>query len=204
MRKKVLKIIVCICLFSLLISISYCTSSKKVTVGEVGGFSYTKQETIYDVEISWGDMIFNYVTKEYPDGQKYYDWEPNRVCTEENPNVMDSGSVTVTNKSTVAVNMDVLFTSNMQYVTGIQNDRYSYRAEQGYKALSEMPEDWTTGTYYVKEDDTYNFTAIPEGTEFIAGEYYEIYGMGAAPYTSSEIAGVTEDYEGIIYLESLT
>lgn len=60
MGKRVLNIIGYIYVFCLIFSISYCTSFKKVTVGEVEGIDNKKEESVYDVQISWDDMKFTY------------------------------------------------------------------------------------------------------------------------------------------------
>lgn len=60
MGKKVLKIISYFFIFCFIFSSSYCTSFKNVTVGEVEGIDNKKEESVYDIEISWDDMKFTY------------------------------------------------------------------------------------------------------------------------------------------------
>lgn len=60
MKMKRLKVVIYIFLFLMIISNIYATSTKKVTVGEVEGIDNKKEESVYDVEISWDNMKFTY------------------------------------------------------------------------------------------------------------------------------------------------
>jgi len=60
MKIKYLNIIIYIFLFCIILSNVYGMSTKKVTVGEVEGIDNKKEESIYDVEISWDNMKFTY------------------------------------------------------------------------------------------------------------------------------------------------
>lgn len=76
MRIKCLKITICSFLFCIIFSMSYCTSSKNVTVGLVEGIDSEKEESVYDIEISWDNMNFTYnETKDikWDDKEKQYD-----------------------------------------------------------------------------------------------------------------------------------
>ena len=76
MRIKCLKITMCSILFCIIFSNIYSTSIKNVTVGEVEGIDSEKEESIYDIEISWDNMNFTYnETKDikWDDKEKEYD-----------------------------------------------------------------------------------------------------------------------------------
>lgn len=60
MKIKKLKVIIYIFLFCIILSNVYGISTKKVTVGEVEGIDNKKEESLYDVEISWDNMNFIY------------------------------------------------------------------------------------------------------------------------------------------------
>lgn len=60
MKIKYLKGIISVFLLCIILSNVYGTSSKKVTVGEVEGIDSKKEESVYDVEISWDNMKFTY------------------------------------------------------------------------------------------------------------------------------------------------
>ncbi len=60
MKKRFLSIIAYLYLFCSIFSVSYCTSIKNVTVGEVETIDSGKEASIYDVEISWNNMKFTY------------------------------------------------------------------------------------------------------------------------------------------------
>lgn len=60
MKIKCLNRIIYVFLFCIVFSNVYCTSTKEVKVGEVEGINNKKEESLYDVEISWENMKFTY------------------------------------------------------------------------------------------------------------------------------------------------
>lgn len=60
MKIKVIKVIIYIFLFYIIFSNVYGTYTKNVIVGEVEGIDNKKEESVYDVEISWDNMKFTY------------------------------------------------------------------------------------------------------------------------------------------------
>lgn len=60
MKIKYLNSLIYLFLFCIIFSNIYATSTKKVTVGEVEGIDNKKEESVYDVEISWENMKFTY------------------------------------------------------------------------------------------------------------------------------------------------
>ena len=60
MKKNRVKLIISVFLFCIIFSQVHATSTKNVTVGVVEGIDNNKEESVYDVEISWDDMNFTY------------------------------------------------------------------------------------------------------------------------------------------------
>lgn len=190
MKKSLLKIvsvfmIVMLCL-PCVFATDLGTTSKIVKVGTVD-----TTDVVYDVDIEWGSLVYDFVKTEEA-GQATYKWQAADI---------EDTRVVITNKSKALVNVDVLFSSNISGVSGYMNDTYSGMSACVYSLLQEEPSNWDTETFYQKEDGTYNFTEVEKGTSFEANKYYVPTGGGGGVFTS-QLSGVTEDINNNIAISS--
>lgn len=160
------------------------TSSKLVKVGAVDTTG-----VVYDVDVKWGNMIFDYVKA---DNSEEYIWKTDSVADR---------AVTVTNQSNVAVNAEFTFASSITGVVGMMDTEQSGMGCIVYSELETQPEDWSTGEYYEKQDESYSFVEKSQATLFEANKYYDVTGAGGGPF-QNQLPGVVEDQNGISVCEA--
>ena len=143
------------------------TSSKTVKVGTV--------DTIdnYDVDIEWGNMIFNFVEKKDNKGDSYYVWEPESDGTGDTVN---SGYIKVDNYSTTIVNLDISFESSMVNVSGTIEGNI---VNETLTLLDTEPDDWGESLeIYCKDENSNRFIKVEDNVSFEPEKYYIILGTG--------------------------
>lgn len=177
--KKSIKLVICMLLVATIalpsvFATGLGTSSSIVKVGTVDN-----TDVNYNVDIEWGSLVYNLVKFEPEYGDSYYKWEP------EEENVSDT--IRIYNRSTAMVHADVTFGAAMYNVSG----HFSGATSNGvYAILTEKPEDWETGYYCQINEETYEVTEVPDGTEFEANKYWQGVGAGGED-ESGDIPGVS-------------
>lgn len=181
--KRSIKLVACMLLVAIIalpsvFATGLGTSSSLVKVGTVD-----TTDVSYNVDIEWGSFIYNLVLVENENNipSTYYAWEP------EEEGISDT--VTIYNRSTAMIHADVTFASAMHNVSG----DFSGATFNGvYAKVMEKPDDWETGYYYSINEETFECTKVPEGTEFEANKYWHGVGAGGED-ESGDIPGVSTE-----------
>jgi len=192
MKRSLLKITSMFLLIVLCIPNIFATnldsSSKIVTVGTVED----TDEVIYDVQIEWGNMIFDFIKTDGELEHETYFWKARSGY---------ESSVTVTNMSSVAIKAEASFTPSMREVIG--NMECYGMGTQLYSLANEKPEGWeeVETRYYEFVDG--KMIPLEDGTEFVPGKFYFLNGAGGNGLSFGDIPGMT-NIDGQIEINSKT
>lgn len=164
------------------------TSSKAVTVGTVENTN----DVIYDVQIEWGSMVFDFVKTDGELEHEEYFWKRR-----------DGGgsAVDVINMSSVPVKAEIAFTPNIRDVIGTFNGGSTYT--ELYSLVNEKPSEWETLDVRHCEFIDGEMIPVVDGTEFVPGKYYIKNGAGGNGLSDGYIPGMT-DIDGEIEISSIS
>lgn len=155
------------------------TTTKNLIVGEVSG-----DELVYDIDIEWGNLEFDFSNKKGELEYGEYRWDTSSGHT-----------IKVTNRSTIGVKAVATFKS---VIDGVTCDITSQDTSESYTLLTEEPSDFSTSyfTYYSKEPDRNLFNKLDIGrgnVPFEENKYYKQTNSEVLSESSDLIKGVVVD-----------
>ena len=180
MMKRTLKVLSCLLMVTVLSVPSLFAAGLGTTSNIVKVGSVDNDDIIYDVDIEWGNLVYDFVKKDDGHGNEYYGWEVNEASGD---------TIHITNKSNVIVNANIEFNSSIPNVYGYMDSERSCKSSNAYFLLDEEPEDFNTTDYYEMNSDG-DFVKIDNTTTFEANKYYSR-GFGMGPYTDNNIPAKT-------------